>query len=792
LVFSGHDEYYNDIERFVRNQVVEAQFRNLDAYKGGPRQPTPLLVGCFDSQSLPNGHLGTRGGEDVGNVEGCCLNGGMRALAVAWQVSQTFDESGVTVNLALTRDGPAARVVGYQPWDGRVDVIPRSPGTVRVRVPDWVEPGKISVEVDRRSAEWTLAGRYARLKNVEADCLISVHYPLRELTEKVIVGGQSFQVRWKGDLVVDMSPKGQREPTYLGRLLRKAGNEGSALGQNVPDHYEFQDAARLASQNIWARMDLQRGGQPFFRLYPFANPPRAEHEKWDDGDMSGRYVEALILARRMTGITMDPRESLLRHYLAGLFDSHDGLCYTQGTEWSPRRACLFSQSSAMLGLLRWYLETGSPEARRLLDKQAEGLMRVAVDHGDYVNFPKYEFDGKDYVNEPKDKDAPPWYGGRVLLPLVEYWQLSGREDVRVFMEKFVRYLTQVSTFIKADGEVERGEGWWGHLHGTHDMVTGVCEYGRLTGRRELVEWAGRVYDWIGRTHTTRYGWVADVSGGHIFESCGVASRARLGLALYRAGVGDPFDDIDRHIRNQLLESQFVDLSFMSAPAPTTPRTERTAYAGVDRMLRGTFQCWGTANDLIGHDDVEGCGSGGGVQALALAWDSQYEWRDLPGGPELRVHLLFNRRVRGPAVPPLTSGIPVAAELWSWLPNEGRAVVVAHRPLRRLALRLPWGVDETNVRIERTGAEKPAAGSVTPPLEGRYLVVEEVRTTERIELQFPLKSAETVETAAGVSYRVQWKGNAVRTLEPPGPKVPLYSTRTYQLDQPTRTTMPRYP
>ena len=23
-------------------------------------------------------------------------------------------------------------------------------------------------------------------------------------------------------------------------------------------------------------------------------------------------------------------------------------------------------------------------------------------------------------------------------------------------------------------------------------------------------------------------------------------------------------------------------------------------------IRGTFQCWGAANDLIGHDDIEGC------------------------------------------------------------------------------------------------------------------------------------------------------------------------------------------
>ncbi len=503
-------------------------------------------------------------------------------------------------------------------------------------------------------------------------------------------------------------------------------------------------------------------------------------------------MEGLILARRMTGIPMDSRESLLRGYLAGRFDPRDGLCYTQGTEWTPRRACFFSQSTAMMGLLRWYRETGSPEARRLLDRQADGLLRVAVDRGSHVCFPKYEFDGEKYVNEPRDTEAPPWYGGRLILPLVDYWQLSGREDVRAFLDKLVRHVTEVSTFIKPDGEVERGDGWWGHLHSTQDMVAGICEYGRLTGRRGLVEWARRVYEWIGRTHTTRYGWVADVSGGRICESCSIASRVRLGLALWRAGVADPFDEIDRHVRNQLLENQFVDLDFMARPVPATPRTERVTYAGVDRMIRGTFQCWGTANDLIGNEDVEGCGTGGGVQGLALAWDAQYDWQDHPAGRELRVHLLFNRRLRSPPASPLTTGTPLAAELWSWLPNQGRVAVAAHLPLARLALRLPAGTDETTLRLIRTGTGKPSLDYPAPPLDGCYLIVTSVQPGERIELRFALQKSETTETAAGVRYRASWQGNAIRSLEPPGAKVPLYRQRAHQLDQPVSLTSPRYP
>ncbi|MBI4601161.1 MAG: methyltransferase domain-containing protein [Planctomycetes bacterium] len=779
--------YLGDVERFARNQAVEAQFRDPGAYAGGPEPPSPLLLGSFDSQSMPNGHLGTRGGEDVGTVEGCCTNGGLRVLALAWDAVLSSDEAGVTVNLRLSRDGPAAEVIGYEPHEGRVDVIPRSPGSVRIRAPDWARREDLSVAIDGAPASWTFEAGYVVVARARAGSRVSLRYPLRELEETVTAGGQDFRVRWRGDTVVAVDPPGAREPAYRGRAAGPGPAPLAPSAIAVPDGHELRDAARLASSSMLARLDLERSGQPFFRIYPFATPPRAEHEKWDDGDMSGRYVEALILARRMTGMPPDPRERLLRRYFAGLFDASDGLAYTREAPWTPRRACLFSQSCAMLGLLAWRAETGSPEALRLLDRHVDGLLKIAAGEGPYASFPKYEHDGTAYADDPKGRDAPAWYGGRLILPLVELWKLSGREEARVLAEKLARYSMEVNGGVKPDGEV-RGNGWWGHLHSTMDMAAGICELGRLTGRPEWPAWARRVHDWIGRTHANRYGWVSDAVGSPVCESCAIASRIRLSLALRRAGLlEDPFGEIDRYLRNQLLESQFTDASFLAPLEPDRPRTERATYRGVDRMVLGTFQCWGTANDLIGHDDIEGCGAGGGVQALALAWDAQSEWVDGPGGKELYLHLLFNRRIRGPAEPPLTTGTPVAAELWSWLPREGRVEVVAHRAIPRVSLRLPDGVGALRCRVRRGG---DAAG-VPAELEGRYALVRGAAPGERIELHFPLEEYETVEQAQGKAYRVRWKGSAVLSIDPPGARIPLYARRASYRGQ-APLSGPRYP
>jgi hypothetical protein len=799
LAAAGRTRCFDDVERFTRNQLLAAQFTDLKSLAKEDLEPTPLLLGGFDSQSMPDRHLGTRGGADVGTVEGCCLHGGTRGLWLAWNAMVVADEKGVTVHLPFTRNHPAADVVDYQPREGRLDVTPRSSGAVRFRFPSTVSPNDITVAINRSKTRPHFEDGYVSVEAVPAGSTVSFRFPLPERQENIAVAGQAYEVRWRGNTVTSVRTNGTAGSDFVpaGRPLKLP--EHLPFSDLVPDTFVLNDACELAAKSMLARMDLQRRGQPFFSLHPFASPPSAEHEKWDDGDMSGRYVEALILSRHLTGLPMDQREPLLRSYLVSLFDLSDGLCYTQGTEWTPRRVCLFSQSSVMLGLLSWHSETGSMEARTLLDWQCDGLMRLAVRTNDCAFFPKYEFDGHQWINDPPDRNAPPWYGGRLIVPLVEYWKLTGRNDVRKFIEELTRYCVEVSDFIGSNGEVQTGPGRWGQLHGTMDMAAGIAEFGHCTDHPEWVQWAKRIYDWIGRTQTTRDGWVADVSGGSHGDVCGIASRIRLGLALYRAGVADPFGEIDRHLRNHLLEAQIKDLPPSREVTPQTARSDKITYEGIDRMLRGSFQRTSTANDLIGSDEVEGCGAGGGAQAIALALAAQSDWHDYDGGSELRIHLLFNGTFRAKPVHPFTRAAPIAAELQTELPYNGRTLVLAHELLDRLAIRLPDGAATNTVRVRRLApCFGPASLHVrkwredATQLAQCYVLVDRVLPGEQIELLFDLERYETVEVAAGVEYRMQWKGSSVVGIQPPGTRVPLYQGRDKLIKSPTPASGPRYP
>jgi hypothetical protein len=158
--------------------------------------------------------------------------------------------------------------------------------------------------------------------------------------------------------------------------------------------------------------------------------------------------------------------------------------------------------------------------------------------------------------------------------------------------------------------------------------------------------------------------------------------------------------------------------------------------------------------------------------LALAWNAQSEWRD-PN--ELRINLLFNRRIRAAPSEPLTTGTPIAAELWSYLPHEGRIILLAHQTISRVMFRLPDGVDETGLRVRRT-SEATTSADEKPSVRNGFVQVSDVQRAEKLELSFPLKEYQTTQSVGGVTYHVRWKGSAVVGIEPKGKKVPLYADR----------------
>src|SRR5579871_1326255 len=269
----------------------------------------------------------------------------------------------------------------------------------------------------------------------------------------------------------------------------------------------LQEAAALAWESILARLDRERAYQPYFKL-DLGPPARAAHDSWDYCDMAGRYVDALILLRQMTGLTAEAEETGLRQFLLRMANPRDGLFYNQQSEHSAYLADMFCQSRVLIGLCAWWMETGDAQAREPLRDLAHGLMRIAERREEYALYPRNLYREGEWLDgglfyEPKNLWAvKPGYGGTQLEGMMQYYRLSGDEAVLPFVQAYLRYFLDVAQVVDAEGRFA------GHLHsqGIVPTMIGAAMLAEATGDRALLERCDRFLRWT-LAHCNTFGWV---------------------------------------------------------------------------------------------------------------------------------------------------------------------------------------------------------------------------------------------------------------------------------------------
>lgn len=217
LTEAGAGDYWDDVERVARNQLIENQYRDAEAirtaFPGIPDRVLSMLIGGFECAAYPNDLLTWDG------AEGCCIGGGIRALYLAWRASVTETGDETRVNLGITRATPHAEVMAHEPVAGRIDARARTARRVSIRLPGHagIDQARAFLDGQEIRAEWR--GRYAAFGLLRPGQTASLGYPLRERRGNYDIAGQEYQADWVGHTVIRMSPPGTRHPIYQRRNL---------------------------------------------------------------------------------------------------------------------------------------------------------------------------------------------------------------------------------------------------------------------------------------------------------------------------------------------------------------------------------------------------------------------------------------------------------------------------------------------------------------------------------------------------------------------------------------------
>ncbi|HUY12172.1 MAG TPA: hypothetical protein VMX16_00895 [Terriglobia bacterium] len=506
-----------------------------------------------------------------------------------------------------------------------------------------------------------------------------------------------------------------------------------------PETLDLRQPVQLGVQCMTHRMDPDERWRPWFAIdVKDWTPFRLRHDVWDFGDTGGRFLEAFIEARQM--VVPNPQtlacEQKIRRFVNSLFGP-DGVIGNPELKGPDH---MFAQGSALYGLVTDYEDSRDPALQARIEHFIVSLDRMAVHEKDYLWFPQ--------VATPI---APCSHmAAYQVLPVVRFYELTGYAPALRYAEQLSRWAFYYDPTVTPEGVIIK-TGWEGHLHAWMDTFSGIIRCARAGGELDQVavlERSRRLYEWVRANYCSRFGWVADSVGSKTCETDTITSAVRLALELIKAGHVAYWNDVERYVRNQLVENQFGEVSNLRIQNPV-----------VARGLRGAFESYADPNRLIAlkNGTIEGCCINGGIRGFFLA----YEHALAENEEMIRVNLLVNCGNRN-------------LEVASYMPFEGR-IDLYPRTTKPLLVRLPDWLEPHAVKIDGH------AGLQVEPGEANHLRIGVSRENARVTLRFNQPESRMETVVAGRSYRVRWRGDTVVDLGPAGQPYPIYQRASFRSD-----------
>ena len=229
LTRAGMGDYWDDADRWIRNQFIENQLVRVDwvdrilrpGARVGDNISTDRVaernIGCFAGwPSASDWSVHTIFTPPIGTMH-CCTGNAARVLYYIWEHIVDHTEGRLRVNLLLNRASPWADLDSYIPYQGRVELRVKEPcRSVEVRVPQWTESGseEVACTVNGVARELTWDGRYVHAGAAAPGDSIRISFPISERLVRERIGGIMYTLVVRGNDVVFIDPPGKNCPLY--------------------------------------------------------------------------------------------------------------------------------------------------------------------------------------------------------------------------------------------------------------------------------------------------------------------------------------------------------------------------------------------------------------------------------------------------------------------------------------------------------------------------------------------------------------------------------------------------
>ena len=244
---AGVGDYWDDVSRAVRNQLVEQQFIDLAAMHAASSVGSPPIeLDKLTAQDIVQGSdllgrfLGGFGGgmptaagivymDNNSVIDACCTANGSMALYRVWDAITRFDGSTATVNLLLNRTSPWLIVESFLPYEGKVRVTNRQAQKMRIHLPAYVNPADLKLYRNGKAVTAMTEGRWLTVDEMEKGEEVVIEFDLAERIERFTVDGKVYKATFVGDTVMDIESRRDDDPYIIPLYMNR-----SVHGEKTP------------------------------------------------------------------------------------------------------------------------------------------------------------------------------------------------------------------------------------------------------------------------------------------------------------------------------------------------------------------------------------------------------------------------------------------------------------------------------------------------------------------------------------------------------------------------------
>lgn len=239
----GVGDYWDDVDGYIRNQMIEQQLIDADLLRkvsaASPPRASTVPAQFESNENVIERTIGVFADDgDLGQIPGtlsiqCCTANGTQGLYYAWEgIIREKKNDHVQVNLLLNRASPWMDIESYLPYQGKVVLRNKTARTLSLRIPNWVNRSKVKCAVNGAPRDFSRVGNYAILDGLKQNDQISFTFPIEEekVTYTVLTRQQwtsdpreaknppgasvQYVCHFKGNTLVDFSPRPSDDRWY--------------------------------------------------------------------------------------------------------------------------------------------------------------------------------------------------------------------------------------------------------------------------------------------------------------------------------------------------------------------------------------------------------------------------------------------------------------------------------------------------------------------------------------------------------------------------------------------------